>query len=121
MTFVNLFCTCIKKLNRSFGIVATSPANKNIRYRDSVGIQIEKEIIFAKFATKGLLLNAIRVKFLPPTIATPSTSHANENIRYQNVASTIYERLVMISGDYHVKYHVRNSLEKTKCIYSRIF
>ncbi len=29
-----------------------------------------------------------------------------------------YQRLVMISGDYHVKYCVRNSLDKTKCIYS---
>ena len=29
-----------------------------------------------------------------------------------------YQRLVMISGDYHVEYCVRNSLDKTKCIYS---
>ncbi len=26
----------------------------------------------------------------------------------------------MINGDYHVKYCVRNSLDKTKCIYSKL-
>ncbi len=31
-----------------------------------------------------------------------------------------YQRLVMISGDYHVQYCVRNSLDNTKCIYATL-